>query len=165
MSVLGDAVQTLNEDIEVAAFLPGVNYVFLHIASGSGSDLFFGLALTASVVGAALFNHLRSLASDEATTDEEQEANEEEEAPEEWEDPRGDEINQPDGHGQISRRTTSTLLLLPWSVLLLVSMYFLLERFSRNWILPEMLFFISIGFIALYLTDGVLKRLVYGYDE
>lgn len=165
MSVLGDAVQTLNEDIEVAAFLPGVNYVFLHIASGDGSDLFFAFALTASVVGAALFNHLRSLASGEATTDEEQEENEGEEAFEEWEDPRGDEINQSNSHRRISRRTTSVLLLLPWGVLVLVSMYFLLERFSKNWVLPEMLFFISVGFIALYLTDAVLKRWVYGYDE
>lgn len=165
MSVLGDAVQTLNEDIEVAAFLPSVNYVFLHITSIGGSDMFFGLAFAASVVGAALFNHLRSLASDEAPTDEKQEGNEGEEAFEEWEDPRDDEINQSNGHRQISRRTTSVLLLLPWGVLLLASMYFLLERFSKNWVLPEMLFFISVGFIALYLTDAVLKRWVYGYDE
>lgn len=165
MSVLGDAVQTLNEDIEVVAFLPGINYVFLQIVSGDGLNLFFGLALTASVIGAALFNHLRSLASGGATIDEEQKENEGEEALEEWEDPRGDGINQSYDHGQISRKTTSALLLLPWSGLLLVSMYFLLERFSKNWILPEMLFFISIGFIALYLTDGVLKWLVYDYNE
>ena len=165
MSVLGDAVQTLNEDIEVAAFLPGVNYVYLHITSIGSSDKFFWLAFAASVVGAALFNHLRSLVSDEAPTGEGQEENEGEEASEEWEDPRDDVINQSNGHRQISQQTTSALLLLPWGVLLLVSMYFLLERFSRNWVLPEMLFFISVGFIALYLTDPVLKRWVYDYGE
>ena len=164
MSLLGDAIQTLNEDVEVIAFLPGVNYVFLHIASGSGSDLFFGLALAASVVGAALFNHLRSLASGGGTNSEEADTAEGENRPDEWEDPRAGVGYRSSNGKPISQRGASISLFLVWGGLLLVSMYYLLERFSKSWVLPEVLFFISIGFTALYATDAVLKRYVSGYD-
>ncbi|ACV12239.1 hypothetical protein Huta_2072 [Halorhabdus utahensis DSM 12940] len=165
MSVLGDAVQALNEDIEIAAFLPGVNYVFLLIASEDGSNLFFGLALGASVVGATLFNHLRHLASDESTNTDDTEADERENASEEWEDPRDGGNNQSGGDRQISQQSASMLLLLVWGALLLVSMHFLFERFSKNRVLPEVLFFISVGFIALYVTDIILNRYISSYNS
>jgi hypothetical protein len=163
MSILGDAVQTLNEDIEVTAFLPGVNYVFLHIASGGGSDFLFALALTASIVGAALFNHLRFLGSDEDTDDEKTEGVEEGSS-KEWDDPRNSDHSQSVSDREIGQERASMLLLIMWGGLLLTSMYFLLERFSRSWVLPEILFFTSTGLIALYVTDAVLKEGVSDYD-
>ncbi|WP_123619200.1 hypothetical protein [Halorubrum sp. CSM-61] len=158
MSLLGDAVQTLNEDIEIAAFLPGVNYVFLLIASGDGLNLFFWLTLAASIISAALFNHLRSLASNKDSGTE----GTGEEVSDEWDDPRDDQL---DNSLQITQRGASILLFLPWVVLLAVSMYFLLERFSKDWVLPEILFFVSVGFISLYLTDIILKYCVSDHTE
>jgi len=160
MSFIGDAVRALNEDIEIAAFLPGVNYVFLHIASGNGSDLFFALALVASIVSAALFNYLRALSSSEEVDS----ADIEDEGSEEWRQPNGYDVGNSDRRRQLSQRNASMVLFLPWGMLLLISLYFLLERFPENWILPEALFFISVGFMSLYVTDGILKRYVSGYN-
>lgn len=142
MSVLGDAVQALNEDIEIASFLPAANYVFILIASGDGSTLFFLLALASSVMGATLFNHLYFRAS---------------EGPEDQEELEDDDkfIN-----GVVSENWASAIIAIPWGVLLVISMYFLFERFPKNWILPEVLFFISAGFILLYLTHYPLNYLV-----
>lgn len=163
MSFLGDAVQTLNEDIEVASFLPGINYVFLLISPSDRSELFFGLALVAAIVGAALFNHLRSLKSTEDTDIDNIDTNEQNEESKEWKDPRDTDSSQSENN-QIGQKFASMLLFLPWGALLLLSMYFLFERFSKDWILPEVLFFISTGFLALYTTDIVLKRFVNDYN-
>ena len=162
MSVLGDAVQTLNEDIEVAAFLPGANFVFLLISPGGDPTVFLALAILSAVVGAGFFNYLSYLSEQEGSHVEE---NKDEVGGSDSTGAGTQPVDRQGGSGRIDLDVASLFLLVPWAILLVIGMYFLLERFERNWILPEILFFVSFGFICLYPTEYLLKRFVSGYRE
>jgi uncharacterized ion transporter superfamily protein YfcC len=154
--MLADGVQTLKEDIEVVAFLPGASYVFLLISPGGDKILLFILAILAAIVGSAFYNYLNHLKSDEKKEDA---SGMEEEKADNWNDPR-ETTNEADNED-----TVAGVLIASWGGLLLVSMYFLYGLFSKNWILPEILFFISVGVIALYFTEGVLRYILTDYGE
>ena len=174
MSLIADGVQTLNEDIEVIAFLPGASYLFLLIAPEGDSELFFGLALLAAVVGAGFYNYLCYLKNEDGEDREEEQdehkqeqdspPEEHEETTDDWKDPRR-ETAEADEEDTTAEDIIVLVLLGSWGLLLLSSMYFLHQFFSKSWVLPEVLFFISFGVIAIYVTEGVLRLAVGGYGE
>lgn len=172
MSLIADGVQTLNEDIEVIAFLPGSSYIFLLIAPGGNSELFFGLALVAAVVGAGFYNYLGYLKDEGREKREEKREEHKQNSPSEaneettdsWEDPRS-ETSETDEENITAEDVIVIFLLVSWGVLLLISMYYLCQFFSKSWILPEVLFFVSFGVLAIYGTEGFLRLTIDDYGK
>jgi len=165
MSILGDAVQTINEDVEVAAFLPGANFVFLHISSKTGTDWLFAFTFASAVVGATLFNHLRALDAEDGYETGIDSGRSEEDGSEEWSDPREADYEGLQEKLQRSQRSVSAVLFVSWGGLLIWSMYLLSKDFAESWILPEVLFFVSLAFLALYATRYVLEFFVEKDEE
>lgn len=52
-----------------------------------------------------------------------------------------------------------------WLILLFISMTLLWGYFSKPWFMPEILFFASVSFLALLVTDGLLRLFLEGYDS
>lgn len=51
-----------------------------------------------------------------------------------------------------------------WLLLLLGSMYLVMQYFTKSWIMPEILFFISVSFLCLLLTDIIFQWQLEDYE-
>lgn len=137
MASARDAVAVLNDDVALFAFLPPVNYSFLLIQIESPQNCLIYIVGLSVLVGTIVYNYVSANSSQPGT--------------------------QAQKLGGAQRFGLAACGFI-WLCLLLYSMWRLFHLFSKSWILPEVLFLVSLSFISLIITDLFLNILIDTYE-